>query len=47
MDENTNTTLFIIAGVCILAIIVIAFTTKLPDLIGAANNNVIDTYQTQ
>lgn len=47
MDDNTNTTLFIIIGVIVLAIIVIAFQGHLPNLIGGANENMTNTYQTQ
>lgn len=47
MDDNTNNVFFIICGVCIMALIFILFSAKLPDLIGAANDNVTNTYQTQ
>lgn len=47
MDENTNTTLFIIVGVIILALIVVAFNTKMPDLISGASDEMVNVYQTQ
>lgn len=47
MDDNTNTTLFVIVGVIILAVILIAFNTKLPDMIEKATKNVAESWQTQ
>lgn len=47
MEENTNNVLLSIIGVIMLAIIVIGFFGKLPDLVSDASDSQSNTYQTQ